>query len=86
MEELLHGTVTPDLYEMLAQAYSGLGNEAESHRYLGEAYYADGQTKTAILHMKLARKYSGHNYYLNSVIDERLRKFTEEEKERREGK
>jgi predicted Zn-dependent protease len=86
LEELLHGTVTPDLYEMLAQAYSGLGNEAESHRYLGEAYYADGQTKTAILHMKLARKYSGHNYYLNSVIDERLRKFTEEEKERREGK
>lgn len=86
LEELLHGTVTPDLYEMLAQAYSGLGNEAESHRYLGEAYYADGQTNTAILHMKLARKYAGHNFYLNSVLDERLRKFTEEEKERREGK
>lgn len=86
LEELLQGIATPDLYEMLAQAYSGLGNEAESHRYLGEAYYADGQTNTAILHLKLARKYSGNNFYLNSVIDERLRKFTEEEKDRREGK
>ncbi|MFZ4702187.1 MAG: M48 family metalloprotease [Candidatus Methylumidiphilus sp.] len=83
LEELVHGFVTPDIYEMLAQAYSGLGNEAESHRYLGEAYYADGQTNVGILHMKLARKYSGNNFYLNAVIDERLHKFTEEEKERK---
>jgi len=84
--EILQQTVTPDIYEMLAKAYSGLGNEAESHRYLGEAYYADGQTNVAILHMKLARKYSGNNYYLNSVIDDRLRKFSDEEKERLDGK
>ena len=86
LDELIHGSVTPEIYEMLAQAYSGLGNEAESHRYLGEAYYADGQTNVGILHMKLARKYSGNNFYLNAVIDERLQKFTEEEKERRSEK
>ena len=87
LEEMIHRIATPDIYELLAKAYSGLGNEAESHRYLGEAYYADGQTNVAVLHMKLARKYSGNNnFYLNSVIDERLRKFTEEEKERKSGK
>ena len=86
LEEMIHGMVTPEIYEMLAKAYSGVGNEGESHRYLGEAYYADGQTNTAILHMKLARKYSGNNFYLNSVIDDRLQKFIEEEKERRGGK
>ena len=86
LEEMVHGVVAPDIYELLAKAYSGLGNEAESHRYLGEAYYADGQTNVAILQMKLARKFSGHNFYLNAVIDERLQKFIEEEKDRRNGK
>ena len=87
LEEMIKKNVTPDIYELLAKAYSGLKNEAESHRYLGEAYYADGQTNVAILHMKLARKYAGNNnFYLNSVIDERLRKFTEEEKDRQNGK
>ena len=87
LEEMIHKNVTPDIYELLAKAYSGLRNEAESHRYLGEAYYADGQTHVALLHMNLARKYAGNNnFYLNSVIDERLRKFTEEEKERQSGK
>ena len=87
LEGMIQKNVTPDIYESLAKAYSGLRNEAESHRYLGEAYYADGQTNVAILHMKLARKYAGtNNFYLNSVIDERLRKFTEEEKDRQSGK
>ena len=87
LEEMIHKNVTPDIYELLAKAYSGLRNEAESHRYLGEAYYADGQTHVALLHMNLARKYAGNNnFYLNSVIDERLRKLTEEEKERQSGK
>ncbi len=86
LEGMIHGIVSPEVYELLAQAYSGLGNEAESHRYLAEAYYADGQTRTAILQMKLARKVSGNNFYLNAVIDERLHKFLEEEKERRDEK
>ncbi len=86
LEGMIHGIVPPEVYELMAQAYSGLGNEAESHRYLAEAYYADGQTRTAILQMKLARKVSGNNFYLNAVIDDRLHKFLEEEKERRDGK
>ncbi len=86
LEEIIHGTVTPGIYESLAQAYSGLGDEAESHRYLAEAYYADGQTRMAVTHLKLARKLSIGNFYLNAVIDERMRQFTEEEKESRQEK
>ncbi|MGI9213337.1 MAG: beta-barrel assembly-enhancing protease [Methylococcaceae bacterium] len=73
----------PDVYELLGETYSRLGQEAESHRYLGEAYYAAGQTRAAIIHYRLAQKVAGNNYYLNAVIDERLRQFLAEEAERR---
>ncbi len=73
----------PDVYELLGEIYSRLGQDAESHRYLGEAYYAAGQTRAAILHYRLAQKAAGNNYYLNAVIDERLRQFLAEEAERR---
>jgi len=86
LEEMIHGVVAPETYEKLAQAYSELGNEAESHRFLAEAYYADGQTRTAIMQMRLARRYADNNFYLNAVIDERLRKFAEDEKEKLKGK
>jgi predicted Zn-dependent protease len=75
---------SPEVYELLGEVYSRLGQEAESHRYLGEAYYAAGQTRAAILHYRLARKAAGDNYYLNAVIDERLRQFLAEEVERRQ--
>jgi predicted Zn-dependent protease len=74
---------TVQVYEMLAQSYSGLGQEAESHRYLAEAYYADGQTRAAIMQMRIARRFAGDNFYVNAVIDERMKQFMEEEAERR---
>lgn len=74
---------TVQVYEMLAQSYSGLGQEAESHRYLAEAYYADGQTRAAIMQMRIARRFAGDNFYVNAVIDERMRQFMEEEAERK---
>ncbi|MFM8330814.1 MAG: M48 family peptidase, partial [Candidatus Methylumidiphilus sp.] len=86
LEDMIHGVVTPETYESLAQAYSQLGDEAESHRYLAEAYYADGQNRTAIMHLRLARKLAGDNFYLNAIIDERLHTFVEDEKDRRKNK
>jgi predicted Zn-dependent protease len=77
-----HGS-TPEVFELLGETYSKLGDEAESHRYLGEAYYAAGQTRTAILQYRLAQKFAGDNFYLNAVIDERLKQFLAEEAERR---
>ncbi|BBA37541.1 uncharacterized protein sS8_5624 [Methylocaldum marinum] len=74
---------TPEVYKLIAQAYSQLGNEAESHRYVAESYYAAGQGRAAILQLRLARKTSGDNFYLNSIIDERLRQLHSEEEERK---
>jgi predicted Zn-dependent protease len=71
--------------ELLAQTYADLKQQAESHRYLAEYYYAVGQTKTAILQIKLAQKVKPLNVYLNAILEERLRYFMEEEKQRREN-
>ena len=78
-----HHDETPDVYNLLAETYSQLGNEAESHRYLAEYYYASGQTRAAILQLRIARRSAGDNYYINAVIDERLRQFMQEEAERK---
>jgi predicted Zn-dependent protease len=74
---------TAEVYNLLAQTHSALKQEAESHRYLAEHYYARGQTRAAILQLKIARKAAGDNFYINAVIDERLRQFMEEEAERK---
>jgi predicted Zn-dependent protease len=70
--------------ELLAQTYGDLKQPAESHRYLAEYYYAIGQTKTAILQIRLAQKVKPLSIYLKAILDERLRFFMEEEKQRRE--
>jgi predicted Zn-dependent protease len=77
---------TPEVYELLAEVYSKLGSEAESHRYTAEAYYAAGQTRAAIQQLLIAKHTAGDNFYLNSVIDERLSQWVAEEKARKEGK
>jgi predicted Zn-dependent protease len=77
---------TPEVYELLAEVYSRLGSEAESHRYTAEAYYAAGQTRAAILQLQIARKTAGDNFYLNSVIDDKLSQWVAEERARKEGK
>lgn len=78
-----HNPPTPEVYNLLAQCYSNLGKEAESHRYLAEHYYANGQTRAAILQLKIARKASEHNFYVNAVIDERLKQLMNEEEEQK---
>ena len=77
---------TPDVYEVLAETYSKLGSEAEYHRYYAEAYYADGQTRAGIQQMQIAKKFAGDNFYLNSVIDQRISEWTQEERARKEDR
>lgn len=76
-------TPTAEVYNLLAQAHSAMKQEADSHRYLAEYYYAKGQTRAAILQLKIARRSAGDNFYINAVIDERLKQFMEEEAERK---
>ncbi|MCK5188934.1 MAG: M48 family peptidase, partial [Methylococcales bacterium] len=73
----------PLYYEYLAQAYADLDQPAESHRYLAEYYYLTGHTPSAIMQIKLAKKAKGINFYLQSILDERLSFFLNEEKERK---
>ena len=71
----------PIYWELLAQAYSDLNQPAESHRYLAEYYYAMGQTKDAILQIKLAQESKGLNFQLSSILSERLHFFFNQEQE-----
>lgn len=76
----------PIYSELLAQIYSDLNQPAESHRYLAEYYYATGQTKEAIMQIKLAQKSKGLNFQLSAILNERLNFFTNQEEEARRSK
>jgi predicted Zn-dependent protease len=71
----------PIYSQLLAQVYSNLNQPAESHRYLAEYYYATGQTKNAILQIKLAQKSKGLNFQLSTILNERLNFFINQEEE-----
>lgn len=76
----------PVYYQMLAEAYDKLHQPAESHRYFAEYYYAMGQTRDAIMQIRLAQKSKGLNFYLSSILSERLNFFIDEEKKAREAR
>jgi predicted Zn-dependent protease len=76
----------PLYLQLLAQAYSDLNQPAESHRYLAEYYYMTGQTRDAILQIKLAQKSKDLNFYLSSILNERLSFFMNEEEEARRNR
>ena len=71
----------PIYWELMAQVYSNLNQPAESHRYLAEYYYAMGQTKDAILQIRLAQESKGLNFQLSSILSERLTFFLNQEQE-----
>lgn len=75
----------PSYYQILAQVYGDLSQPGESHRYLAEYYYAIGQTKDAIMQIKLAQKSKDLNFQLSSILSERLAFFINEELEARKN-
>lgn len=81
---LKHHQATPDVYELMAETYNKLGNEGESHRYYAEGYYLLGETRSALLQLQLAKRSAGQNYYLNSVIDERMEQWKAAEQDHKE--
>ncbi|MFU8789542.1 MAG: M48 family metalloprotease [Methylobacter sp.] len=76
----------PIYWQLLAQVYSDLNKPAESHRYLAEYYYATGQTKDAILQIRLAQQAKDLSFQLSSILNERLNFFISEEKEARRNR
>jgi len=65
-------------YLLLARAYENLGQPVNSHRYMAEYYYAIGYTTGAIMQIKLAQQSKGLNFYLSSILDDRLQFFQDE--------
>lgn len=72
----------PLFYELMAKIYAKSGQQAQSHRYLAEYYYATDRLSPAILQINLAKKANGINFYLHAILDQRLQLFTQEKKER----
>jgi predicted Zn-dependent protease len=73
----------PAYFELLAEAHAQLGQKAEMHRFIAEYYYAIGQTEAAIMQINLAKKSKDNNFYLQAILNDRLRFFQDEEKERK---
>ncbi len=73
----------PNYFRLLAETYGAQKQQAKSHRYMAEYYYASGRTQEAITQIKLAQKSKGLNFYLAAILDERLNYFIEEEQERK---
>ncbi|MGR9106987.1 MAG: beta-barrel assembly-enhancing protease [Gammaproteobacteria bacterium] len=84
LSDYLHNhKATPDIYDLLSRAYGNLGENGQSHRFLAEAYYLSGQTEAAIKHARLALENTGGNHYLTALVEDRLKVFVAEEKERK---
>jgi len=77
---------TPLFYKLMAQTYGDLGQRAESHRYMAEYYYVTGQTREAIIQIRLAQQIKDNNLYLGAILDERLRFFLSEALERKRSR
>jgi predicted Zn-dependent protease len=65
----------PIYWELLAQVHGLLKQPAESHRYLAEYYFSVGQLQDAILQIKLAQQSRGLNFFMSTLLAERLNFF-----------
>ena len=68
----------PRYYLLLAQAYGDSGKTTNSHRYMAEYYYSIGLTNAAIQQIELAQKAKDLNFYLSSILEDRLNFFAAE--------
>lgn len=72
----------PLYFKLLAETYQQLKQPAKSHYYLAEYHYLSGNTKVAILQIKLAKKVQGEvDSYLRAILEYRLRFFLDSEKQ-----
>lgn len=58
-------------YQLLAQSYQLLGNKAEAHLALAEAFYLQGQTVLALGQLKQARQLETTDFYVAARIESR---------------
>ena len=61
------------LHRLAARAYAALGKNAQQHLHQGEFYAWQGDLKGAVTQLELAAKAGDGDFYVNSVVDTRLR-------------
>lgn len=73
----------PLYFEQLAKVYGDLNQPAESHRYLADYYFAMGDTRQAILQVRLARQIRGISSQMEAILRDKLTFFiTTQQQER----
>jgi predicted Zn-dependent protease len=68
----------PELYRMLAQAAGEIGATYEAHKAMSEHYYWSGNLPAAVEQLRLAARFAGDNFYLQSSIEARTAAIKEE--------
>jgi predicted Zn-dependent protease len=66
---------SPDLYQLLAKAATGMGRQADAHEAMAEYYHLNGQTHAAIEQLTIASRLPGQDFYQSSRIEARLQEF-----------
>jgi predicted Zn-dependent protease len=76
-DELSRHKSDPGLYLRLAQAYSGLNEQTQSHRAMADYYALIGETTSAIRQVQIALK-SGGDFYQMSALEARLKELRDQ--------
>ena len=71
----------PELYDLLAKAYSSQGKMTLQHIALAESYVLQGATMAALDQLTIARKSTDATFYEHAVIDARERELQEKRRE-----
>ena len=75
----------PELYDLLAKAYSTQGKMALQHIALAESYVLQGATMAALDQLTIARKSTDATFYDHAVIDARERELQTKRREQLEA-
>lgn len=65
----------PNLYLLLAQSATGMGQESIAHEEMAEYYFLNGQTHEAVEQLTLASKTPDMDFYQSSRIEARLQQL-----------
>jgi len=69
---------SPDIFKMLADAEGKSGQTYRARQSLAEYYYLNGDTQTAIEHLRYALKEKNIDFYRSSQIEARLHQLEQE--------
>jgi predicted Zn-dependent protease len=70
-----------ELYSLLARASADAGEINQSHQYMAEYYYLDGNLQSAVQQLEIALRDKSISYYRSAQMTARLKEIQEEQSE-----